>query len=62
MAEIEKAFDAVQMMRSIRDRISEEISGMTFDEQRAYIHERLKDESIARFCKPGGEDFPPRDG
>ncbi len=39
MARTEKQFDAVQMMRSIRDRISEEIKGMTFDEEQAYIRE-----------------------
>ena len=33
MARTEKQFDAVQMMRSIRDRISEEIKGMTFEEE-----------------------------
>ena len=60
MTKIEKSFDAVQMMRSMRDRISEEISGMTFEEQQTYIHERLKDESIARFCKPCGEDSLPQ--
>ena len=59
MIEIEKSFDAVQMMRSIRHRINEEISGMTFEEQQAYIHERLQDETIARFCNTGSEGSPP---
>ena len=45
MARTEKQFDAVQMMRSIRDRISEEIKGMTFDEEQAYIREGLRDAS-----------------
>ena len=45
MARTEKQFDAVQMMRSIRDRISEEIKGMTFEEEQAYICERLRDAS-----------------
>ena len=31
MARTEKQSDAMQMMRSIRDRISEEIKGMTFE-------------------------------
>ena len=42
MARTEKQFDAVQMMRSIRDRISEEIKGMTFEEEQAYIREGLR--------------------
>ena len=45
MARTEKQFDAVQMMRSIRDRISEEIKGMTFEEEQAYIREGLRDAS-----------------
>ena len=50
MARSDTHFDAVRMMRSIRDRISKEISGMSFEEEQAYIQERLQDESIARFC------------
>ena len=45
MARTEKQFDAVQMMRSIRDRISEDIKGMTFEEEQAYIREGLRDAS-----------------
>ena len=52
MARNDKPFDAVRMMRSIRDRISKEISGMSFEEEQTYIQERLQDESIARSC-PG---------
>ena len=47
MARKEMNFDAVRMMRSIRDRISKEMSGMTFEEQQAYICERLRDEHRA---------------
>ena len=47
MARTEKQFDAVQMMRSIRDRISEEIKGMTFEQEQAYIREGLRDASSA---------------
>ena len=50
MARSDTHFDAVRMMRSIRDRISKEISGMSFEEEQAYIQERLQDESIAPFC------------
>ena len=33
----EKAFDAVKMMREIRDRISSETENMTFEELTEYI-------------------------
>ncbi len=49
MAKNEETLDAVQMMRSIRDRISKEINGMTFEQQQAYIRERLGDGCRARF-------------
>lgn len=45
MAKVEKQFDAVQMMRSIRDRMNEEIRDMTFEEEQAYIRQRLNDEA-----------------
>ncbi len=35
MAKVEKQFDAVRMMRSIRGRMSEDIRGMTFEEEQA---------------------------
>ena len=38
----EKDFDAVQHMRELRDRISRDIEGMTYDEEKAYIRERLE--------------------
>jgi len=37
----EKQFDAVKMMRDIRDKISAETQNMTFDELKAYIKEKL---------------------
>jgi hypothetical protein len=37
----EKPFDAVQTMREIRDRISREIAGMTFDEEKRWMQEKL---------------------
>ena len=57
MAKIEKKFDAVQMMRSIRDRISDEIDGMTFEEEQTYIKKRLRDASNARVVSSGDEGF-----
>ena len=39
----EKTFDAVKMMRDIRDTISAETQNMTFDELKAYIKKQLAD-------------------
>jgi hypothetical protein len=40
----EKPFDAVKMMREIRDKISSETQNMTFDELKAYIKKNLADD------------------
>ena len=37
----EKKFDAVKMMREIRDQISSETQNMTFEELKAYIQKQL---------------------
>jgi hypothetical protein len=37
----EKSFDAVKMMREIRDKISAETENMTFEELQAYIKTHL---------------------
>lgn len=34
-----KKFDAVQFMRQARDRMGEDMRGMSFEEQRAYIEQ-----------------------
>ena len=39
----EKSFDAVKMMREIRDKISIETQNMTFEELKAYIKNQLAD-------------------
>jgi len=38
-----KQFDAVKMMRDIRDKISSETQNMTFDELKTYIKQKLAD-------------------
>lgn len=38
----EKEFDAVKMMRSIRDKLSEEFQNMSYEEQKRYIREKIK--------------------
>jgi hypothetical protein len=39
----EKQFDAVKMMRDIREKISSENQNMSFDELKAYIKQKLAD-------------------
>ena len=39
----EKQFDAVKMMRDIRDKISSETQNMSFNELKAYIKQKLED-------------------
>lgn len=42
MAKTKKGFDAVRMMRGLRDSLSRRLNGMTFEEQREYIRSRLR--------------------
>ena len=49
MSRTEKRFDAVAMMRAIRDRISAEIEGMTLEEELAWLaSQELKDPFLKR--------------
>lgn len=41
MKKKEKTFDAVKTMREIRDKISQEIMNMTYEEERAYLDNLL---------------------
>ncbi len=41
MEKNEKSFDAVCMMRQIRDALGEQFKGMTFEEQKQYIDKHL---------------------
>lgn len=47
----QKTFDAVKMMRDIRDKISLETQGMTFEELKVYMEKKLKKNKI----KPAGQ-------
>jgi hypothetical protein len=38
----EKDFDAVQLMRSLREQLSHETAGMSFEEEKEYIRSRIK--------------------
>jgi len=42
----EKSFDAVKMMREIRDKISSETQNMTFAELKKYIESRIKESGL----------------
>ena len=49
MSRTEKKFDAVAMMRSIRDRISVEIEGMTLEEERVWLaSQEIRDPFLKR--------------
>lgn len=39
----EKQFDAVKMMRDIREKISKETQNMTFEELKVYINKQLSE-------------------
>lgn len=39
---VKKRFDAIKIMREIRDQMSLEIMNMTYKEERAYIDQLLK--------------------
>ena len=41
----EKKFDAVKMMREIRDKLSKEIMNLSYEEQKRYISERIEPET-----------------
>ncbi len=47
----EKTFDAVKMMREIRDKISAETQNMSLEELKKYIESRLKNSGL----KPIGQ-------
>ena len=42
----EKIFDAVKMMRDVRDKISEETQNITLEQLKKYIADRLKNSHL----------------
>jgi hypothetical protein len=42
----EKTFDAVKMMRDVRDKISEETQNMTLEQLKKYLADRLKNSHL----------------
>ena len=51
---IKKDFDAVKMMREIRDKISEETMDMNFKELKKYIEEKLNVAEVISDKKSNG--------
>lgn len=41
-----KAFDAVKMMRDVRDKVSEETQNMTLEQLKKYIADKLKNSPL----------------
>ena len=48
----EKTFDAVKMMRDIRDKISADTQNMSFDELKAYIKKQLAESKTKLIGQP----------
>ncbi|HEY2582582.1 MAG TPA: hypothetical protein VGI43_12290 [Mucilaginibacter sp.] len=46
MSKKEKTYDAVKMMREIREKISAETRDMSYEEFRSYIEKRLIDKRL----------------
>jgi hypothetical protein len=61
MSEIKEKFDAVEMMRKIRDKISAEIEGMTLEEELEWLAaQQLEDPFLKRLREgwPSTHDVP----
>jgi hypothetical protein len=43
----EERFDAVKMMRDIRDKLSKEFRTISYEEQKKYIREQIKIKTLA---------------
>ncbi len=48
----QKTFDAVKMMREIRDKISAETQNMSFEELKAYINKKLSESKTKSIGQP----------
>ena len=46
-----KTFDAIKVMRQIRDQLSLEIMNMSFEEERAYLDKLLSEEKKAKWLE-----------
>lgn len=60
MSRSEKAFDAVAMMRSIRDKVSAEIEGMTLQEELEWLaSQELEDPFLKRLRDSAAQQAAP---
>ena len=63
MSRTERKFDAVAMMRSIRDRISAHIDGMTLEEELEWLATQdLKDPFLTRLRERAAQQADPAGG
>jgi hypothetical protein len=63
MSKTEKKFDAVAMMRSIRDKVSAEIEGMTLEEELAWLaSQELNDPFLKRLRDRAAQQAVAADG
>ena len=63
MSSRKKEFDAVEMMRSIRDKLSAQIEGMTLEEELEWLaSQELEDPFLQRLRKKAGHHAAPADG
>jgi hypothetical protein len=63
LSRAEKEFDAVESMRVIRDRLSAEIDGMTFEEERSWLASRpLTDPFLKRLQEKAAQQPLAPDG
>jgi hypothetical protein len=53
MPKPEKNFDAVAMMRTIRDRLSADIEGMSLEQERAWLESQEISDPILRRLRDG---------
>ena len=57
MSSTKKTFDAVEMMRTIRDSFSAEIEGMTLEEEREWLASRdVKDPFLRRLLAKAAQE------
>ena len=54
-----KAFDAVELMRNLRDALSREMEQMTPEERIRYIRQRAASTALGKRIEQGKEDVDP---
>jgi len=59
MRKAKKEFDAVATMREIRDRLSAQIEGMSFEEEKRFIRKHVAQPKARRSKKPPNEAIRP---